>query len=100
MPESAKPRVAVIGLGSMGYGMATSLHRAGDRAAAFGSIVRVACRDAVEQELERLRERPDGVGPDAHSSTARARVPACAALRSTAHIGVCSGAGPRRVYAR
>jgi L-threonate 2-dehydrogenase len=26
---SAKPRVAVIGLGSMGYGMATSLHRAG-----------------------------------------------------------------------
>jgi L-threonate 2-dehydrogenase len=31
MPESksAKPRVAVIGLGSMGYGMATSLSRAG-----------------------------------------------------------------------
>src|SRR5947207_3285543 len=29
MPESAKPRVAVIGLGSMGYGMATSLRRAG-----------------------------------------------------------------------
>src|ERR1700740_2858069 len=29
MPESAKPRIAVIGLGSMGYGMATSLRRAG-----------------------------------------------------------------------
>jgi 3-hydroxyisobutyrate dehydrogenase len=29
MPETAKPRVAVIGLGSMGYGMATSLRRAG-----------------------------------------------------------------------
>ena len=29
MPESAKLRVAVIGLGSMGYGMATSLRRAG-----------------------------------------------------------------------
>ena len=29
MPETAKPRVAVIGLGSMGFGMATSLHRAG-----------------------------------------------------------------------
>src|SRR5213078_3603416 len=29
MPESAKPRTAVIGLGSMGYGMATSLRRAG-----------------------------------------------------------------------
>ena len=29
MPESAKPRVAVIGLGSMGFGMATSLRRAG-----------------------------------------------------------------------
>ena len=29
MPESAKPRMAVIGLGSMGYGMATSLRRAG-----------------------------------------------------------------------
>jgi len=28
MPESAKPHVAVIGLGSMGYGMATSLRRA------------------------------------------------------------------------
>src|SRR5438552_17814455 len=31
MPESvsSKPRVAVIGLGSMGFGMATSLRRAG-----------------------------------------------------------------------
>jgi putative dehydrogenase len=29
MPKSAKPSVAVIGLGSMGYGMATSLRRAG-----------------------------------------------------------------------
>ena len=29
MPESTKPRVAVIGLGSMGFGMATSLKRAG-----------------------------------------------------------------------
>src|SRR5215204_2779137 len=29
MSESAKPRVAVIGLGSMGFGMATSLRRAG-----------------------------------------------------------------------
>src|SRR6201991_1094212 len=31
MPEAAstKPRIAVIGLGSMGYGMATSLRRAG-----------------------------------------------------------------------
>src|SRR3982074_926968 len=29
MPESAKPRVAVIGLGSMGFGMATPLGRAG-----------------------------------------------------------------------
>ena len=31
MPEAntAKPRVAVIGLGSMGFGMATSLKRAG-----------------------------------------------------------------------
>jgi L-threonate 2-dehydrogenase len=29
MPESAKPRVAVIGLGSMGFGMATSLRRVG-----------------------------------------------------------------------
>ena len=29
MPESAKPRMAVIGLGSMGFGMATSLRRAG-----------------------------------------------------------------------
>ena len=29
MPESVKPRVAVIGLGSMGFGMATSLRRAG-----------------------------------------------------------------------
>src|ERR1700686_1363427 len=31
MPEStpAKPRIAVIGLGSMGFGMATSLRRAG-----------------------------------------------------------------------
>src|SRR5436190_17395736 len=29
MPETAKPRVAVIGLGSMGFGMATSLRRAG-----------------------------------------------------------------------
>ena len=29
MSSSAKPRVAVIGLGSMGYGMATSLKRAG-----------------------------------------------------------------------
>src|ERR1700739_3211535 len=29
MPESAKPRIAVIGLGSMGLGMATSLRRAG-----------------------------------------------------------------------
>ena len=29
MPESVKPRIAVIGLGSMGFGMATSLKRAG-----------------------------------------------------------------------
>ena len=29
MPDSGKPRVAVIGLGSMGFGMATSLRRAG-----------------------------------------------------------------------
>jgi len=29
MPASVKPRVAVIGLGSMGFGMATSLRRAG-----------------------------------------------------------------------
>jgi L-threonate 2-dehydrogenase len=29
MPETAKPRAAVIGLGSMGFGMATSLRRAG-----------------------------------------------------------------------
>ena len=29
MPETAKPRMAVIGLGSMGFGMATSLRRAG-----------------------------------------------------------------------
>jgi 3-hydroxyisobutyrate dehydrogenase len=29
MPDTAKPRIAVIGLGSMGYGMATSLKRAG-----------------------------------------------------------------------
>ena len=29
MPEPSKPRVAVIGLGSMGFGMATSLKRAG-----------------------------------------------------------------------
>jgi 3-hydroxyisobutyrate dehydrogenase len=29
MPETRKPRVAVIGLGSMGFGMATSLKRAG-----------------------------------------------------------------------
>src|SRR5271169_5522700 len=29
MSQSTKPRVAVIGLGSMGYGMATSLKRAG-----------------------------------------------------------------------
>ena len=29
MPESAKPRIVVIGLGSMGFGMATSLRRAG-----------------------------------------------------------------------
>ena len=29
MSESAKPRMAVIGLGSMGMGMATSLRRAG-----------------------------------------------------------------------
>ena len=29
MSSSAKPRVAVIGLGSMGFGMATSLRRAG-----------------------------------------------------------------------
>src|SRR6201992_3219142 len=29
MPDSARPRVAVIGLGSMGFGMATSLRRAG-----------------------------------------------------------------------
>src|SRR5215469_10304973 len=29
MPETAKPPVAVIGLGSMGFGMATSLKRAG-----------------------------------------------------------------------
>jgi L-threonate 2-dehydrogenase len=29
MPESTKPMIAVIGLGSMGFGMATSLRRAG-----------------------------------------------------------------------
>jgi 3-hydroxyisobutyrate dehydrogenase len=29
MPESAKSRIAVIGLGSMGFGMATSLRRTG-----------------------------------------------------------------------
>src|SRR3979490_1543216 len=29
MPESRKPLIAVIGLGSMGFGMATSLKRAG-----------------------------------------------------------------------
>src|SRR5882757_3814909 len=29
MPSSAKPNMAVIGLGSMGFGMATSLRRAG-----------------------------------------------------------------------
>ena len=29
MSSTEKPRVAVIGLGSMGYGMATSLRRAG-----------------------------------------------------------------------
>ena len=29
MPEATKPRIAVIGLGSMGYGMATSLRRSG-----------------------------------------------------------------------
>jgi putative dehydrogenase len=29
MPDSKKPRIAVIGLGSMGFGMATSLKRAG-----------------------------------------------------------------------
>ena len=29
MPESGKPRTALIGLGSMGFGMATSLKRAG-----------------------------------------------------------------------
>ena len=29
MPETVKPRIAVIGLGSMGFGMATSLRRSG-----------------------------------------------------------------------
>uniref|UniRef100_UPI002608B7E2 NAD(P)-binding domain-containing protein n=1 Tax=Bradyrhizobium sp. TaxID=376 RepID=UPI002608B7E2 len=29
MSASVKPRIAVIGLGSMGYGMATALKRAG-----------------------------------------------------------------------
>ena len=29
MPEATKPLIAVIGLGSMGFGMATSLRRAG-----------------------------------------------------------------------
>src|SRR5204862_7350239 len=29
MSQSTKPRIAVIGLGSMGFGMATSLRRAG-----------------------------------------------------------------------
>ena len=29
MSSSAKPRIAVIGLGSMGYGMASALKRAG-----------------------------------------------------------------------
>ena len=29
MPTSAKPQIAVIGLGSMGFGMATSLKRKG-----------------------------------------------------------------------
>src|SRR5438876_4214561 len=44
MPESvsSKPRVAVIGLGSMGLGMATSLHRAG-----FGVIGCDVSADAV-----------------------------------------------------
>jgi len=29
MPQAEKPKIAVIGLGSMGFGMATSLKRAG-----------------------------------------------------------------------
>ena len=29
MPEATKPLIAVIGLGSMGFGMATSLKRVG-----------------------------------------------------------------------
>ena len=40
MSEPSKPRVAVVGLGSMGFGMATSLRRAG-----FGEILCYDARD-------------------------------------------------------
>ena len=55
MPESAKPRIAVIGLGSMGFGMATSLRRAGFDVT--GCDVSAGCGGAVRRRRRRRAQR-------------------------------------------
>ena len=56
---SAKPHAAVIGLGSMGFGMATSLRRAGFDVTGCDvsddAVARFAALDARKAELVKLR---------------------------------------------
>ena len=65
MPESAKPRVAVIGLGSMGFGMATSLRRAGfevtgcDVSRGRGGAIRGRRRQGRRRHRRTLRKTAD-----------------------------------------
>ena len=83
MPESAKPRVAVIGLGSMGFGMATSLRRAGlrgDRLRRLGGLGRSGSWPTAARAPGRRRKPPRRpTSSSAWSSTPPKPKPSCSA---------------------
>ena len=82
MPESAKPRIAVIGLGSMGFGMATSLRRAGFDVTGCdvsADASRGSSPTAARAPRRRRRRRRMPTSSSAWSSTPRRPKPFCSA---------------------
>src|SRR3979411_2154960 len=91
MPESAKPSIAVIGLGSMGFGMATSLKRAG-----FGLT---GCDGSADSVARFVADGGSGARTPAEAAKATdivVSVVVNAAQTETIRFGAHGATGPRR----
>ena len=86
MPLSEKPKMAVIGLGSMGFGMATSLRRAGFEVTGCDVSAEVVSRfvseggkgartPAAAMKILDLARSPPGCTTEPRSMLIRRRVP-------------------------